>query len=420
MAASCLLLAIILIFCVFSFITLVGLFYLIIGLITYTSACAPLKDGQNILRHVDPVIDLNRYMSGRSGETQPTLPVSDAIRACNANESIFDLLRAKKIYDIDNLLNKEIFVEDFEDPPVFTGDLTTLKLILEEEKVHLNKMRAGNLSEYHSILYSEHLCTKFTHTDYSILKTKTRLFAYEINTRYLKGFPACLAYFLASSDLAKYDEYLVVPLTNAVNKALQKVNEIDSLILYDNNNFGNSIGVLMDAVQRSEDFIRYKGSNYINNLAHNLSISVNLQLQEYIERVISEVNKNVGHCKPLAYIYSQSAYLICERLVDPINAFAMATLLCCMFLLPVLPVAHRLMCMYLKIYPSPIVTQLAAAAAAAEAAEGARCPVCTGPPVWLGPTTSWPQDHRGTSGLPASEELNTSEGSVTNSKRKKE
>ncbi|XP_033246773.1 prominin-like protein [Drosophila miranda] len=422
MAASCLFVAIIMIFCVFSFITLVGLFYLIIGLITYTSACAPLKNDQNIFRYLDPVIDINRYMSGSTEvrESFPTLPVSEAIRACNANESVFQLLRAKNIYDIDKLLNLEVFVDGFEDPPLFTGDLSNVELILEKEKLLLTDMRDGNLSEYHSILYSEHLCTKFIHTDIAILKKKTLLFSYDINTRYLKDWPGCLAYYLAAIDLFIYQDHILVPLTNAVNKLLEKVKEIDKLILYDNNNFGDSFKILMDAVERSENFIRNRGNEYINNLANNLSISVNLQIQEYIERVIREAENNVGHCKPLAYIYHQGASLICERLVDPINAFWLATLLCCMLLLPVLLVAHYLMCLYSKIYPSPIVAQLAAV-------EAARCPVCTGPPVMLAPANILSQDYRGKAGLTAPEELDrplqvvpVRAASVAISKRKKD
>ncbi|XP_022227582.2 prominin-like protein isoform X1 [Drosophila obscura] len=398
MAASCLLVAIILIFCVFSFLTLVGLFYLMIGLITYSTACAPLKDehAQNIFKQLDPVIDLNRFMSLNNGERDslPKMSVSNAIRACHVNESIFDLLRANKKYDINNLLSMEIFLDEAEKTPVFSKDLSKIYLFLEEEKRSLNNMREANLSTYHSSLYVDKLCTKYGPNDIGVLGREIRDMAIRLNTRWSYDYPRAVCYYVGYIDMNMYNLEMEVPLNVIVKKLRRKVKDIDKLILYDNNNFNNGFKILMDAVQRSEDFIRTKGEDYINHLALNFTISINEQFQDYIERVIWEGNNNVGHCQPLAYIYHQGVNLLCARLVYPINAFWLAILLCSLLLLPILLVAHRLMCMYLKIYPSPIVAQLAAV-------EAARCPVCIGPPV----RSVWKYNNRGRAGRTSPEEL---------------
>ncbi|SPP72812.1 prominin-like protein [Drosophila guanche] len=417
MAASCLLIAIILIFCAFSFITLVCLFYMMIGLITYSTACASLRDDSslNIFRQLDPVIDLSRYKT-RNMEETATLSASNAIRACQADESIFDLLKETKIYNIKDLLKMEIFLDGSEEIPVFTDDLSMLYLFTEEEKLELNEMRDSNLSSYHSAMYSDVLCTKYTHKEMELMRDETEKFGIELNVRHWESMPACLAYYMSFSDLKRYNEYLLIPMRKDVVKLLTIVKEIDKLILYDNNNFNKGFKILMDATQRSENFIRSKGEDYINNLARNLTLSVNEQLQEYINRLIYEANTNVGHCQPLAYIYHQGVSLLCARLVDPINAFWLATLFCCLLLLPILPVAHCLMCMYLKIYPSPIVAQLAVA-------EAARCPVCIGPPV----RSAWMKANRGRTGHTLPEELDrpiqvvaVRDEAMPSSKRKRE
>ncbi|XP_034481279.1 prominin-like protein [Drosophila innubila] len=63
--ATCLLLAIILIFCAISFITLIGLFYFILGIATYHGGCAPFKkmEASEVFRMLDavPVRLSNRY-----------------------------------------------------------------------------------------------------------------------------------------------------------------------------------------------------------------------------------------------------------------------------------------------------------------------------------------------------------------------
>ncbi|XP_026847629.1 prominin-like protein [Drosophila persimilis] len=82
---------------------------------------------------------------------------------------------------------------------------------------------------------------------------------------------------------------------------------------------------------------------------------------------------NVGRCQPLAYIYYQGVHSVCARLVDPINAFWLATIICALLLLPTLVVCHRLMCLYLRIYSAPV----------DDAAGGVvgGCPFCTGLPA---------------------------------------
>ncbi|XP_034123010.1 prominin-like protein [Drosophila guanche] len=374
MAASCLLIAIILIFCVFSFITLVGLFYLMIGLVTHEAACAT-KHGDDlsiIFRRLDTLMDINRYMVGNrvdSTASSRTLEVSNSIRSCHANESIFEMLIALNVFNINDLANREILIHNEESTPLFTDDLSALYILKAEEKIKLNEMLTGNLSLYHSSLYKQHLCTKFVHTHLTVLAKRL----YGLST-FLAGngvIPGSIQFKLDYQNAMQYFENMHEPLRRSINKILEKVKLIDSLILYDNHNFNKSISLILEAAEKSENFIQSKGKDFINTLAKNLTATANEVIKDYVEMVILESKKNVGHCQPLAYIYYQGIHFVCSRLVDPINAFWASILLCALLLLPILFVCHRLMCLYLRIYPIVAVTGDPVSS----------CPFCTGQPA---------------------------------------
>ncbi|XP_017138719.2 prominin-like protein isoform X1 [Drosophila miranda] len=370
MAATCLLIAIILIFCVFSFIALVGLFYMMIGIACDT---AHGEDGINLFRQLDTLMDLNRFMprNGDDGPSSRTLSVSNSIRACYANESIFGLLIVKHVFDISDLRSREILVSVKESVPVFTEDFSQLFLLTPDEKIKLNEMRKANLSEYHSIQYDRHLCTRFLHTDMNVLANKLYSMTNFLDANAVRS--ASFSFKLDFLSAQQYQEHLSAPLRRCVIKMVEKLKLIDSLILFENQNFGETIKTLLDAVERSEKFIQILGTNFINVLAKNLTAVINERIKDYVERVIWESMTNVGRCQPLAYIYYQGVHFVCARLVDPINAFWLATIICALLLLPILFVCHRLMCLYLRIYPAPI----------DDAAGGVvgGCPFCTGLPA---------------------------------------
>jgi len=97
--------AIILIFCVISIITLIGLFYFILGTVTYHGGCAPFKkmEASQVFRMLDAIVDLNKYLSKPdTEEASPILRMSNVIAACKAEQSLFHLLSDNNIFHIND------------------------------------------------------------------------------------------------------------------------------------------------------------------------------------------------------------------------------------------------------------------------------------------------------------------------------
>lgn len=322
------------IFAVFSFLVLIGLFYFMVGLVTYQGACAPLRDlDKNALfRELDAVIDLNRIIRTKDAgltsdvevnEANEELRMSKAIKSCNRNQSIFDLLKDNNIYRVEDLTSITIMSESKEEDKkdsIFEEDLSAVYLLTSDERIKLEKAHTGNLSGYHSVLYVENMCQALTPNLATISAglRKVRDDIYYSNrwdsySRYGRVAMINEAYHFDMYNYEWSDKILKI-----MAKMKQKLLRIDDLILYENRNFTNSITVLANAVIRAENFLKSRGSHFINSLGQNLTDVVNEQVDEFIRGIMDECNRNVGRCAPLSYIYYRGVDLVCYRLVDPI------------------------------------------------------------------------------------------------------
>ncbi|KAH8302677.1 hypothetical protein KR044_009393 [Drosophila immigrans] len=375
-----LLLAMILIFCIFSLILIMAVFYFIIGLIAYQGACAPLRDheGNALFSQLDTEMDLNRFLpaSGADRESAP-LRMSTAIKTCMANQSIFQLLLSNKIYDPDDLMSLKVLSEDQDDEKrglKFEDDLSQVYLFTLDEIKKLEDARTGNLSEFRSTQYAP-MCTPLTPDLKAIMKALTDL-SNQIHslTDNWDDYNRVGRISLKNEamHLYMYEQKYASEILRLIEGMRKRLLKVDELILYENRNFTNSIEVLVNAVLRAERFLKSQGNTFINSLGGNLTDVLNYQIELFIEGVVHECNTNIGRCSPLAYIYYRGVDLICYRLVDPLNAFWLGLLICCIAFIPLLFVAHRLMCLWRRLH-SYIVAPIAMAPISG-------CPACTGAP----------------------------------------
>ncbi|KAL7739718.1 hypothetical protein ACLKA6_012697 [Drosophila palustris] len=153
-----------------------------------------------------------------------------------------------------------------------------------------------------------------------------------------------------------------------------RVVKVDGLIsVREKGNFGETIIKLMDTIKRTEDFIRGRGSEFINTIGLNLTHSMEEQLQKYRNMTITEIKTNVGQCAHIAYIQDHGTTYACRTLIDPINGFWVGLLISSILFLPTLYVAHRLVCLYRSDPDLKPVVYLVRS-------DGVNCPTCTGAP----------------------------------------
>lgn len=347
-----------------------------LGMVTYQGACAPLRDQENntLFRQLDASIDLNHYLppSESNKEVVQPLKMSSAIKACHANQTIFDMMRQHNIYDINDLTRIKVMShsqENTDSIKVFDEDLSTVVLLTKEERDELKTAGESKLAKYHSSLYMPSLCTQFTPMNLNALSEQ--LYKLSNDLEYPAYGWAKVSFWNEGLNTKAFYRNFVPKLTSLVEKMKANLKKIDELISYENHDFTNTIKILTATAINSEQFIQTRGKDYINALGGNLTNSIDQMIDDYIDMIIKEANESVGHCAPLSYIYYRGVDLICHRIVDPIvsykfltmirfkierksflqNGFWVGILLCALLFLPILFVAHRLMCLYKKIYP---------------------------------------------------------------------
>ncbi|KAH8345768.1 hypothetical protein KR067_003527 [Drosophila pandora] len=352
--ASCLLFAILLIFCVFSFLTLIGLFYFIVGFVAYQGACAPLRDQENnaFFRQLDSTINLNDYAPAVGDDDRPPMRMSGTIKACHANQTIFNVLRDHHVYDIRELARVKVLTEpddDSDSSKFFDEDLSNTVLLTDAERKDLDTVKETNLSAYHSAMYLMNLCNQFTPMNLNALAEQ--MYKLSNDLEYPTYGWAKVSFWNEGLNTKAFHRNFVPKLNSIVEKMRHNLMKIDELILYENQDFATTIKILTETAIASEKFIKTRGNEYINTIIDNMTESIHENYDKYVDMVINDAEFNVGHCAPLAYIYYRGVDHICHRIVDPINGFWVGILLCALLLLPILFVAHKLMCLYKKIYP---------------------------------------------------------------------
>ncbi|ALC43110.1 CG14955, partial [Drosophila busckii] len=294
-----------LIFCVFSAITMVGLFYFVTGFVTYQGACAPLRDRENntLFRQLDASIDLNRYLinNDTSKKVEP-LRMSNVLDACSADDSIFKILRDHKLYDLQDLLAISIMSTNDPGKPIptiFDEDLTKIDVLKNTEVKKLEILRDSNLSDYRSKKFTEHLCTQLTPTELPTMANQLKELRASLWSQWGIYDWARTSLYNEAFNLQRFNDEFVEKIKSIIEKMTSKLQQVDELILYNNQAFGQSIATLLKASQRADVFIKTQGKEYINGLGENLTDFLANQIETYARRVVQEGNNHVGRCQPL-------------------------------------------------------------------------------------------------------------------------
>lgn len=293
------------------------------GMVTYQGACAPLRDQDKneLFRQIDSVIDLNRYLPHSERQVDSSLPplrMSSAIKACQADESIFQLLQKNSLYDINDLIRIKV-LHDAPDMkgPIFKADYSGFSIFINDERDEFGRASDGNLSKYHGSLYSKNLCLKITPVDLPTMANQLRDLRSSLWSQWGIYDWARTALENEAFNLEKINDEFYIKIVTGIKQISETVSKIDKLLLYNDLPYGDSISALLQTADRAELFIKQRGQSYINRLFDNATKTVEDQIDKYIHMVIRECNNNVGKCAPLAYIYDSGVDLICKRLIDP-------------------------------------------------------------------------------------------------------
>ncbi|XP_067648339.1 prominin-like protein isoform X2 [Eurosta solidaginis] len=363
-----LMMAVALIFLFISVIALISLVHFLIGLVAYRGICLPLKDPQNdeIFAQFDNAIDLNTilYPPQHKGKAAsgvlPPLRISHVITACQRNQTIYEVLHIHNRIDIHEIndypaqykINQTL--DDLVDGITF--DDSDVLILSAEDKQRILSLSESALKNFDSAQYIDNLNDTITKHSLTEIAQQLRQTAKKIDSSEdMKDVQISLRN--QALHLETYEQNWVIPMKNQSVELIRLANDLDHSLRYKDRPFHESIPLLVNEIERAQTFFRVDGRQFVKSSAENLTHYFASEIENYLNMVVTAVERKIGLCAPLANVYESGVVSLCNYIVDPLNGFWAGAVLCVVLFLPTLVVSVKLASLYQKSdpYPGPLV-----------------------------------------------------------------
>ncbi|KAH8349985.1 hypothetical protein KR084_010748 [Drosophila pseudotakahashii] len=332
----------ILIFILFSIGIFLVLFYLVHGAFLYHVFCIRKPSQPLTPKYINP----NEYLPENLTipNSLPMLTTSDILQSCLHNESLYNILNLREVYNLEghrNVVMKDVreALEEIKNS-LSQRDLTYIHP--KAARMAIEFLR-GNLSSYESKLFTKHLCPE--------LMPEPKPGSLTDLTKKLDNLADTLKSGAALRDqslsLRAYERHLGKPLASKVQRLMHMLNGLDDLLSGGYGNFAKYLNHLLANIKQVDEFLRYDVKNVTDEVGRNISGFVESHLDVYI-RMVDEASKgDMESCEPLTRQEDQAKaeYTdLCNRIVKPMNAIWFWLFLFSLLLLPAICCSHFLRC----------------------------------------------------------------------------
>lgn len=365
-----LMLAVAVIFLTISVLAVAALVHFLIGLVLQRGVCVPLRNPKtdDLFEYVDNLVDLNNVLFNTNNPKQrkgplstgnlPPFRISHVITACQANETIYEVLHLYNVFDIEQInefpaqLNVLKTLDEFVDGINFESKIVILS---EENEKKILSIATSDLNNFDRDKFTDNLNENITIYSLKALATQLRKTAEKIKGSSMNDVQVGLRN--QALHLETYEDNLVQPMREQTRELIALAEELQSKLSYNDKSFEKSIKSLVNEIKQAQTFINVKGRDFIKETAVKLTTFFSEEIQRYLDLVIRSIQTIVGKCAPLAHVYDSAVVSICNKFVDPLNGFWAGVAWCVILFLPTLVISVKLSSLYQKSdpYPGPLV-----------------------------------------------------------------
>ncbi|XP_073839355.1 prominin-like isoform X1 [Musca autumnalis] len=359
--------AVAIIFLTISGITIIALIHFLIGIVTYRGVCVPLRNPQDdaVFAEFDNLFDLNEvlYPSKIKGQAAsgslPPFHISHVIVACQKNQTIYEVLHVNNRFDIniikeypaDYKINKTL--DDLVNGIDFND--SNVDILSPADKDRILKLGESALKDFDSDQFVHNLNDNITKHSLTDIAQQLRETAKKITSSDMKDVQISLRN--QALHLETYEQNLVIPMKTQSAELIKLAKELDSTLRYKDQNFQQSIPLLVKEIEQAQTFIRTDGRDFVKRSAAAFTNHFAGEIDRYLNMVVSAVENKIGICYPMANVYEAGIVATCNSIIDPLNGFWAGVFWCVLLFLPTLIVAVKLSSLYQKSdpYPGPLV-----------------------------------------------------------------
>lgn len=286
------------------------------------------RDPQNdaIFAEFDNLIDLNELLYQPKVKGKPasgSLPpfrISRVIAACQANQTIYEVLRIKNRVDINDIneypthykinqtLENLVHGIDFDDRDVV--------ILSNADKQRILSLRESALKNFDSGQFIDNLNDDITKHSLTEIANQLRETAKKIISPDMKDVQVSLRN--QALHLETYDQNLVIPMKNQSLELIKLAHALDKTLRYKDRPFEDSIPLLVQEIEKAQTFIQKDGRAFVKATAENFTKHFLGEILRYLGMVVTSVEKKIGICAPIAKVYDAGVVATCNSIVDPL------------------------------------------------------------------------------------------------------
>ncbi|XKL60926.1 hypothetical protein PGB90_007983 [Kerria lacca] len=338
----------------------IALIYFVAGITTDKLVCHSLKNPHNsrTFNLLDQLADVNRFYKSPGAEPiYDPINLRTIIRACHRNLSLYQVLQLEKEIDISEVANypNKFGVNDRIIELVNNIKLDyDINIITEDASNLLRHLAYSELNNINFPAYTNVIGEKMTSIDLLQLATALNETASQLPPLYIN-----ITYSLYNSAmyLQTHQIYQVAEMISITKELESIAAQLQEHLKFNHTSLKNAVEHLLEEVKTAQEKLQIRGRGIVTKLATDFGNEFISHIQEYLGKVVSRMQFDIGRCAPVSQAYNATVIAGCNRILYPFNGFWFSVGAVVLLFIPAIIISIILSGLYQKSdkYPGPLV-----------------------------------------------------------------
>ena len=258
---------------------------------------------------------------------------------CHHNETLYNLLNLKTVYDVDDLKNwrteyqVDTTISSLKNKIRLDDDLEGIEILSSQAEAELVQLAESQISDLNLAQYTKLMEEQITNLDLEMFIQKLK----RVNQRLQTSPEGRLAVVPTIENQILFLDQMqrvVKELETSMRSLESSVQQLEQDAKFNKVDMREALRTLIKQASQASKFLREEGPELIEKLANSYVNETIGQIDDYAFRVVNYTKNFVGRCQPLSNSYNATVIAVCNQIVDPFNGFWASIGWCYLFYLP--------------------------------------------------------------------------------------
>ncbi|XP_046660141.1 prominin-like protein isoform X2 [Homalodisca vitripennis] len=334
----------------------ITVFYFTTGVLADRAVCYTLRHPDcRLYKMVDDQLPIRLY--GSPNRPVPPLRLSQIVKKCHNNESLYNVLELHHLVDISKYpaLPQEFGInQQIEE---LTGRIrldSHVDILTPNAKQQLIRLANSPLNQFNLTVYTSVLNEKITSIDLmalakAITETANKLPPSQIKIKNSLMFQA--------QYLEVHQQNQVTTMLRLVQELTDNANNLTEHLRFNEPSLKLAVEKMLRQVEKAQDLLNTQGPQIISKIASDFASEFTVHITDYMNRVVQQTEHSVGKCWPVSQVYNATVTTACNKILDPYNGFWASVGFILVLFIPSIILSVKLAALYQKSdpYPGPLV-----------------------------------------------------------------